>query len=103
MGDKMEQFFKLGVSVTGIKKRCRKAEHHYISGGYLPYNDGAFNSDEVESLVKGIIETNMKQVNGKIYIVLNHVKRADGIETWEMFGKTNVKYELKSSLENALQ
>jgi len=99
----MEQFFKLGVAVNGIKKRCRKSESHYLSGGYLPYNDGAFNQDEVENLVRGILETNMKRIEGKVFIILNHVKVADGIQTWEMFGKTNVKFELKTSLENALQ
>ena len=99
----MEQFFKLGVAVNGIKKRCRKSESHYLSGGYLPYNDGVFNQDEVENLVRGILETNMKRIEGKVFIILNHVKVADGIQTWEMFGKTNVKFELKTSLENALQ
>jgi hypothetical protein len=99
----MEQFFRVGVSVNGVKKRCRKSESHYLSGGYIPYNDGAFNQEEIENLARGIVETNMKQVNGRIFIVLNHVKVADGIETWEMFGKTNVKLELKTSLENALQ
>jgi len=99
----MEQFFRVGISVTGVKKRCRKADHHYFQAGYIPYNEGIFNQSEVENLAKGLVETNMKQVNGKIFIILNHVKVADGIETWEMFGKTNVKFELKSSLENALQ
>lgn len=98
----MEQFFRVGVSLSGVKKRCRKSENHYLSGGYIPYNDGIFNQEEVENLAKGIVETNMKQVNGRIFIVLNHVKREGGIETWEMFGKTNVKFELQSSLEKEL-
>jgi hypothetical protein len=99
----MEQFFRVGVSLNGVKKRCRKSERHYLSGGYVPYNDGAFNQEEIENLAKGIIETNMKQVNGRVFIVLSHVKVVDGIETWQMFGKTNVEFELKTSLENALQ
>jgi hypothetical protein len=98
----MEQFFKLGISMKGIKKRCRKTEFHYLPGGYLPYNDGAFNMQEIEDIARGIVETNMKQVQGKVMIVLDHVKISDGIETWEMFGKTNVRFELKTSLENAL-
>lgn len=99
----MEQFYKLGVAVNGVKKRCRKSERHFISGGYLPYNDGTFNQEEVESLARGILETNMKRIDGKVKVVLNHVKREGGIETWEVFGKTNVQFELQSSLENALQ
>lgn len=98
----MEQFFKLEVSVKGIKKRCRKSESHYISGGYLPYNDGAFNQSEVENLARGILETNMKKIDGKISVILNHVKVAEGIQTWEMFGKTNVKFELLTGLEKEL-
>jgi hypothetical protein len=45
----------------------------------------------------------MKTLNSKVHVILNHVKVVDGIETWEMFGKTNVRFELNSSLENALQ
>lgn len=98
----MEQFYKLGVAVSGIKKRCRKSERHFISGGYLPYNDGTFNQEEVESLARGILETNMKRIDGKVKVVLNHVKVDGGIQTWEMFGKTNVQFELQSSLEKEL-
>lgn len=98
----MEQFYKLGVAVSGVKKRCRKSERHFISGGYLPYNDGTFNQEEVESLARGILETSMKRIDGKVKVVLNHVKVADGIQTWEMFGKTNVQFELQSSLEKEL-
>lgn len=98
----MEQFYRLGVAVNGIKKRCRKSERHFISGGYLPYNDGTFNQDEVENLAKGILESNMKRIDGKVKVVLNHVKVDGGIETWEMFGKTNVQFELTSSLEKEL-
>jgi hypothetical protein len=99
----MEQFFRVGISVDGIKKRCRKSDSHYFHAGYIPYNNGDFNKEEIENLAKGLIETNMKTLNSKVYVILNHVKVVDGIETWEMFGKTNVRFELNSSLENALQ
>jgi hypothetical protein len=99
----MEQFFRVGISVDGIKKRCRKSDSHYFHAGYIPYNNGDFNKEEIESLAKGLIETNMKTLNSKVHVILNHVKVVDGIETWEMFGKTNVRFELNSSLENALQ
>jgi hypothetical protein len=99
----MEQFFRVGISVNGIKKRCRKSDSHYFHAGYIPYNNGDFNKEEIENLAKGLIETNMKTLKSKVHVILNHVKVADGIETWEMFGKTNVKFELNSSLENALQ
>ena len=100
--NKMEQFFKVGISVNGIKKRCRKVDSHYFHAGYVPYNDSQFNQEEIETLAKKLIETNMKEVASKVYVVLNHIKKSNGFETWEMFGKTNVKFELVSSLENAL-
>jgi hypothetical protein len=98
----MEQFFRVGISVDGIKKRCRKSDSHYFHAGYIPYNNGEFNKEEIENLAKGLIETNMKTLNSKVYVILNHVKRSEGIETWEMFGETNVEFVLNSSLENAL-
>jgi hypothetical protein len=99
----MEQFFRVGISVDGIKKRCRKSDSHYFHAGYIPYNNGDFNKEEIENLAKGLVETNMKTLKSKVYVILNHVKVDNGIETWEMFGKTNVRFELNSSLENALQ
>jgi hypothetical protein len=99
----MEQFFRIGISVNGIKKRCRKSDNHYFHAGYIPYNNGDFNKEEIENLAKGLIETNMKTLNSKVHVILNHVKVVDGIETWEIFGETNVRFELNSSLENALQ
>ena len=99
----MEQFFRIGISVDGIKKRCRKSDRHYFHAGYIPYNNGDFNKEEIENLAKGLVETNMKTLKSKVYVILNHVKVDNGIETWEMFGKTNVRFELNSSLENALQ
>ena len=44
----------------------------------------------------------MKRIDGRIKVVLNHFKVKDGIQTWEMFGKNNVEFELKSSLEKEL-
>lgn len=98
----MEQFFRIGVSVKGVKKRCRKSELHYLSGGKIPYNDGNFDQVEVENLAKKLL-FDMKTTEGKIMVILNHIKVSDGFETWEMFGKTNVEFELTSSLEKELQ
>ena len=98
----MEQFYKLSVSVTGIKKRCRKSEFHLLQGGYIPYNEGTIDREAIEAVAKGLIETNMKQVGKETFVILNHVKVADGIQTWELFGKTNMRWKIVSSLENEL-
>jgi hypothetical protein len=98
----MEQFYKLSVLVTGIKKRCRKTEFHLLQGGYIPYNDGTFDREAIEAIAKGLIETNMKQVNGKIIISLDHIKQGDFTQVWEPFSDKNVKWQLVSSLEKEL-
>jgi hypothetical protein len=46
----MEQFFRVGICVDGIKKRCRKSDSHYFHAGYIPYNNGDFNKEEIENL-----------------------------------------------------
>ena len=103
-----KDLFKITVHVCGVKKRCRKVERHYFSAGYIPYNGGNFNQEEVEQLAQGVIESNMKQLRSAVQVSLNHIKRSDNeggftIESWEMFGKTNVSFILQSSLEKELQ
>lgn len=98
----MEQFYKLSVSVTGIKKRCRKSEFHLLKGGYIDYNEGTFDHEAIEAVARGLVETNMKKVNGKIVISLDHIKQDDHFERWEPFSDKNVKWNLVSSLENEL-
>lgn len=97
-----KELFKISVSVTGVKKRCRKSEFHLLKGGYIPYNEGTFDREAIEAVARGLVETNMKQVNGKIIIVLNHIKREEHFERWEPFSDKNVKWQLISSLENEL-
>ena len=97
-----KELFKISVSMTGIKKRCRKSEFHILQGGYIPYNDGTFDRETIEAIAKGLIETNMKQVNSKIVICLDHVKQGIFMQTWEPFSKRHVKWNLVSSLENEL-
>jgi hypothetical protein len=100
------EFFKISVSVSGIKKRCRKAERHLLNGGYIPYNDGNYNAEEINDLVKGLVSTNMKEVQNVPTIHLDHVivKHDEGFrsEQWEPFSKLNKKFLLVSSLENEL-
>jgi hypothetical protein len=102
----MEQFFRVGISVDGIKKRCRKSDSHYFHAGYIPYNDGNYNAEEIDDLVKGLVSTNMKEVQNVPTIHLDHVivKHDGGFksEQWQPFSKLNKKFLLVSSLENEL-
>lgn len=95
-------FYRISVHLFGVKKRCRKSEHHILSLGYVPYNDGAFNQEEIETKARSAISENMKSVNSAVSVVLNAVTVKDGIETWRMFGKDNYSFKLKTSLEKEL-
>ena len=97
-----QEFFKVKIIVPGIKKRCRKAEKHLLKAGYLPYNGGIFNQDEIEQVARGLIETNIKQVMGKIFVSLDYVTRDEHFERWEPFSDKNIRFELKTPLEKEL-
>ena len=97
-----KEIFKISVAMHGVKKRCRKSEFHLLQGGYIPYNEGTFDREAIETVARGLIETNMKQVNSKIVISLDHVMQGDFMKTWEPFSKKHVKWNLVSSLENEL-
>ena len=97
-----KELFKISVSLHGVKKRCRKSEFHLLRGGYIDYNQGTFDREAIEAVARGLIETNMKDVRGKIVICLDHVKQGEFMQTWEPFSDKNVKWQLVSSLENEL-
>lgn len=97
-----KELFKISVSVHGVKRRCRKSEFHLLQGGYIPYNEGTFNREAIEAVARGLIEVNMKQVNSKIIINLDHVKQGEFMQTWEPFSDKNIKWNLVSPLENEL-
>ncbi len=97
-----KELFKISVSLHGVKKRCRKTEFHLLQGGYIPYNDGTFDREAINAVVRGLVVSNMKQVNGKIVINLDHIKQGEFMQTWEPFSDKNVKWQLVSSLENEL-
>jgi hypothetical protein len=107
-GDKMEgKLFKVSIVVTGVKKRCRKTEQHFLSLGYIDYNEGAFNQDELSEKAKSFLSENMKEVKSTPKINLYYVERKKDnlgtIETMQFFDKRNVSFLVQSSLENALQ
>lgn len=100
------ELFKIGVNVTGVKKRCRKVERHFLSLGYIPYNDGNFDQNELESKARAFVSENMKSVVGKFEVVLNQVTRTKDdfgvIEKWQMFSDKNKRFVVNSPLENEL-
>jgi hypothetical protein len=101
------KLFKISIVVAGIKKRCRKVEYHTLSAGYIPYNDGKFNEDEILELARGMIETNMKTVYNtpaKVRLDFVEVALEDGFrsEKWTPYSDLNKTLLVQSSLENAL-
>jgi len=96
------EYFKVTIVVNGIKKRARKIDRHFLHAGYLPYNNGFYDVEQVETLAKNFTETNMKEVNGKIQVNLNHVTVDGTFEQWLPFSNKNITHVISSSLEKAL-
>lgn len=97
-----KELFKISVSVTGVKKRCRKSDFHVLRGGYIPYNEGSFDREAVEAIARGLVDSNMKQINSRVMIHLDRIEKGEFMERWELFSDKNVKFELKTPLENEL-
>jgi len=107
MLDEKQKLFKISINVVGIKKRCRKVERHFLRAGYVPYNDGEFNKEELEQKVKDVVSSNMKTVTSDIIISLDFVElsveRGYSSELWQPFSKLNKSWKVLSGLENQLQ
>lgn len=89
--------FRISVWAWGVKKRCRKAEKHSFSLGYIDYNDGQFNKDEIAEKARAIVETNMKSFS-KVSVSLLRVEIGDHLERWEMFDKRHVFFNVETPL-----
>lgn len=102
----MEKLYKIWVSCTGVKKRCRKPDRHSFSLGYIPYNEGSFDKAEIEAKARDFVATNMKSLIGKASVSLNVVEREKDdygiIESFQMFDPRNITFQLNSTLENEL-
>lgn len=97
-----KELFKISVSLRGVKKRCRKSDFHVLRGGYIPYNEGSFDREAVEAIARGLVDSNMKQINSRVMIHLDRIEKGEFMERWELFSDKNVKWELKTPLENEL-
>lgn len=90
--------FKISIQVIGIKKRCRKNDKHRFQLGSIDYNNGSYDRDAIDSLVRAFIDTNMKDVNSMVRVSLSHVKvKNEGGFTstlWEPFSDKNLDYNL---------
>lgn len=90
--------FKISIQLIGIKKRCRKSERHFFQLGRIPYNNGEFNREEVEQLVRDFVATNVKELRSIVRVSLDHViSGKDGlfhIEQWEPFSKLNKTFDM---------
>ena len=94
----MTERFKISIQVIGIKKRCRKCEPHFFQVSSIAYNDGSFDKELVNQLVRDFVSVNMKQTVSVIRICLDHVKvnSARGFTStlWEPFSDKNVRYDI---------
>lgn len=97
------EYFEIKIHLVGVKRGCRKKTGHLLNAGSIPYNGGVFNQDEVEIMAKNLIKTNMRSVDGRVIIHLDHVIHEGNTNLWMPFSDKNKKFELVTSLENALK
>jgi hypothetical protein len=56
------------IMATGIKKRCRKLERHYLK---LPYFDINASDSEILDAAKRELSNSMKSINGAYVVIKN--------------------------------
>jgi hypothetical protein len=90
--------FKITITLIGIKKRCRKSERHSFNLGYIDYNNGNFDRESIETLVRGYVDTNVKQVDSMIRVHLDHVTihSEEGFNhiEWQVFSDKHVRFDI---------
>jgi hypothetical protein len=88
--------FRLSVSVTGVKKKCRKPDRHLFNMGYMEYNPNMTDEQkqEVVQKAKDLLAVNMKSFLNGFTVNLNHVTLRDELEMWEPFAETNLKIKV---------
>lgn len=101
-----QELFKVTVHVVGVKKRCRKSDRHIFNLGYIPYNDGVFDQEDLERKAEALLEENMKSISEVPSVDLNHVKISGECgfrsEEWRPFSDKNKSFKLLSPLEKVL-
>jgi len=101
----MKEFFKIGFSVYGVRSKCRKSEPHYFRLGYIDFNGGNFNKEEIEERILNAAKINMRKIESEIHVNLDYVivENENNRELFSIFDGKSVRFKIKpSSLENAL-
>jgi hypothetical protein len=101
MEENKQVVFEVGVSVIGVKRRCRKSERHFFTVTRIPYDENA-TLEQVEEIVKSFLSTNMKTIENKPRVKFSRVEIGEHFRTMELFDRRNKEFILESSLENAL-
>ncbi len=84
-----EFFWRYGVRVYGIKKRCRKEEFHFSDKDELG-KDSAVNWEKAQKLARLWLIKNMKSFRSDKAIVTATKWRVENdMETWAMFSDTD--------------
>lgn len=90
--------FRVSIHVTGVKKRCRKADRHVELLGYEPLS---VSYDKVREDALAWIKANMRAYQPGAYVKLNLIEFSNdsgvGIETWLPFGPGHVRLEVPNA------
>jgi hypothetical protein len=93
--------FKLSISFIGLMGRQRKAQHNMIGLGYIDVESMDLESVKMQALAR--IKKEVKSVQNRIMLNLDHVKFDGNIMTWEPFSKDHVRVDLTKDYINLIE
>lgn len=92
MEEAKKTFWDYGVSVRGVKKKCRKVDHHIVT---LSKDHLEVIEEDARRLAREWIEKNMKSVVNAIATATMWTDSGDGVKTWQPFTDShNLKFYL---------
>lgn len=98
--------FSINVYVYGVKKKCRKSERHSFKLGYIDWNEGSFNKEEISQKARDIVASNMKTASSPISVQMLRVElKKDSwgtSQTFMMFDERHVNFKVETLLNEAL-
>lgn len=83
------------INATGIKKRCRKVDHHQLDLGVFPI-DTPYGT--IIEKAKAEVKAKMKTLRGQPCVKLCHFTIKGTMSTWEPFSGRDKKFPLEVAL-----
>lgn len=91
----MNQYFKVNVFVTGVKKKARKMDRHMFNVSTIPYTPDISDEEKqrLMTIAKGLVETNMRVVREFNLEFIFTEDLGDNLERVNFFSDKNIRIE----------